>query len=500
MPHVDFPQTQCRAALTRRDITPPVGIYHRMWGAATHEQSTGIHRPLLATALAVAPWDESQSAAANAAPQANASPLTNPGPQAIVGIDHCLLWRADLDVLRTRAARVANLQLDQLHVAFSHTHAAGLMDPARADRPGGQLIAGYLEQMAEQIGHAVGEALAALVPAHMVYGMGRCGLARHRDFWDTQNGHFVCGLNPAGLSDDTVMVARITDADARVLGTIVNYACHPTTLAWDNTLVSPDFVGAMRETVEGVTGAPCLFLQGASGDLGPRHGFVGDTDVADRNGRELGYAALAALEALAPPGVRLEYLGPVVSGATIGNWDYRPLNDAMIETKRRWHAEHFRIALARRPDLPSREETEAQRAGYQAEVQNALRRGDALRAREASALAERSERQLARLRSLDDDGGVSVGVTLLSLGDAAWVLVSAEHYQLLQRSLRERFGRVPIVVATLADGWAPGYLPTVETFGKGIYQESIAVVAPGSLEKVVETIAARIGRWFGEHP
>ena len=54
MPHVDFAQSFCRGAIARRDITPPVGIYHRMWGAATHERATGIHRPLLATALAMA--------------------------------------------------------------------------------------------------------------------------------------------------------------------------------------------------------------------------------------------------------------------------------------------------------------------------------------------------------------------------------------------------------------------------------------------------------------
>ena len=49
---------------------------------------------------------------------------------------------------------------------------------------------------------------------------------------------------------------------------MVNYACHPTTLAWENTLISPDFPGAMREVVERATAAPCVFLQGASGDLG----------------------------------------------------------------------------------------------------------------------------------------------------------------------------------------------------------------------------------------
>jgi hypothetical protein len=35
-------------------------------------------------------------------------------------------------------------------------------------------------------------------------------------------------------------------------------------------------------------------------------------------------------------------------------------------------------------------------------------------------------------------------------------------------------------------------LPPRATYGKGIYQEIIAMVAPGSLEQVIEEIAARI--------
>ena len=44
-----------RSTYEVRDVTPPVGIYHRMWGAATHDRSTGVHRPLTATALALSP-------------------------------------------------------------------------------------------------------------------------------------------------------------------------------------------------------------------------------------------------------------------------------------------------------------------------------------------------------------------------------------------------------------------------------------------------------------
>ena len=114
------------------------------------------------------------------------------------------------------------------------------------------------------------EAKGAAADATIVYGLGRCNLAAHRDFVDPDDGKSVCGFNPSGPADDTLLVARVAAATGRSIATMVNYACHPTTLAWDNRLVTPDWVGAMREMVEAGTGAPCLFLQGASGDLGPR--------------------------------------------------------------------------------------------------------------------------------------------------------------------------------------------------------------------------------------
>src|SRR4029453_6096501 len=42
---VKTPQSRCHFALAWADITPPVGIYHRMWGAAKHERATGVHGP-----------------------------------------------------------------------------------------------------------------------------------------------------------------------------------------------------------------------------------------------------------------------------------------------------------------------------------------------------------------------------------------------------------------------------------------------------------------------
>ena len=41
---------------------------------------------------------------------------------AIVGIDHCLMWNEDMEVLQTAVCKATGLASEQLHIAFSHTH------------------------------------------------------------------------------------------------------------------------------------------------------------------------------------------------------------------------------------------------------------------------------------------------------------------------------------------------------------------------------------------
>jgi hypothetical protein len=478
---VATPQGTCRFGLARCDVTPPVGIYHRMWGAAVHDRATGVHRPLTATAVAFAVADAAPGPAAE---------------QVVVAVDHCLLWAGEMnDLLHAVCAR-AGLAREQVAVAFSHTHAAGLMGRERVSLPGGDLIPPYLEDLAARIAGLVVEARRGARPVTIAYGWGRCPLAAHRDLWDPAAGQFVCGFNPDGLADDTVLVVRAADETGATVATVVNYACHPTTLAWENTLISPDYPGALREVVEGATGAPCVFLQGASGDLGPREGYVGDPAVADRNGRQLGHAALAALEALPPPRTRFVYTGPVVSGATLGTWAHVPLEGEAARRLARWRCRRWAVELPYRADLPTPEGAEADRARWQAEERAARAAGDIARARDCRALAERQTRWLTRLADLPPGPAFPLPVALWQVGGGVWLAVEGEHYQLLQGALRERFPGVPLVVVTLANGSRPAYLPTADAYGKGIYQESIAVLAPGCLERLIDAVGGQIQDWL----
>jgi hypothetical protein len=268
---VDTFQGSVLFGLARRDITPPVGIYNRLWPRATQDRATGVHRPLTATAVVLR----------------NAAGLTDESDEEVmVVLDHGGLEPHSQDALLAEVRRRTGVA-GQLMCHYSHTHASGQTRLDHASLPGGDLIAPYLDHLASEVAAAVTEARGAVQPASIVFGQADCHMAGNRDLWDPETRQFVCGFNPGGPIDPTVLVGRVTSADGAALATLVNYACHPTTLAWQNSLISPDFPGATREIVEQATGVPCVFLQGASGDIGPRDGFVGDPAVADRNGRQL---------------------------------------------------------------------------------------------------------------------------------------------------------------------------------------------------------------------
>lgn len=489
----ETPQSILRIGVARCDITPPVGIYHRMWGAATHERSAGVHRPLTATALLM-------------------------GSLKIISLDHCLFGETEMQLIRATMAAVANENsstttsrlvrladdpeleaalsarkdpFDHTLFTFTHTHGAGLMSLDRAYLPGGELIEPYLRDLGRKCARLLAEAAANRPEAHISYGYGRCSLATNRDFWDEERKQFVCGFNPSASADDTVLVGRITSDTGELLATFVNYACHPTTLAWENELISPDYIGAMREVIEretttpGKSPAPCIFLQGASAELGPREGFVGDVQVADRNGRQLGYAALAAMTDLTSLPASFVYQGPKVSGATLGTWLQRTASPKRVAEMSRTQLEERIIELPYRTDRPSRDEVAAVLVEQERQKQLALAAGDDAAARDAHALIERQTRMLRRIDELPQ-GNYPYKIHAWRLGDAIWLGVRGELYSRLQTELRRRFAPTPIIVITLVDGWGPSYVVPQETYGQGLYQESIAVLAPGAFEKIIE--------------
>src|SRR5882724_6471321 len=278
-----------RIGMARMVITPPVGIYSRTWGSAKHDVAEGVHRPIFASCLIFQTLDEESELV-------------------FIALDSCVTDDDEISKLRAMILGRFGLKPEQLMIHPSHSHSLPVLTRRHADRAGGQLLASYLDTLPATCFELIGQARNSREEAIVSWAYGRCSLAFNRDAVDPATGRDICGLNLAEKADDTVLVGRVTDMTGLHRATIVNYACHPVSLGGGNRLLSPDYIGAMREVVEKETGdAMCVFMHGASGDLTPRRSYEAKAEVADQNGRELGYAALSILSGMFPPGQQLQY-------------------------------------------------------------------------------------------------------------------------------------------------------------------------------------------------
>ena len=470
------PTSYVRFGHARIDMTPPVGIYHPMWGAARHHRATGVHRPLLGDVMALGPISSADA------------PSTT---MLRIQLDLVGMGKREYELLLDALCRATELAEGQIVVSFSHTHAAGLFTADRVALPGGELIPDYLESLREQIGVAAVEAMRKMQPCSITYGVGRSNMAANRDYWDAENNLYACGYNPDAPADDTVVVGRVCSQAGAIVASLVNYACHPTTLAWENTQISPDYVGAMRAVVEAHQGAPCIFMLGACGDLGPRHCHQGSTAVADQNGRQLGYAALAALTALAPPMADFAYAGPVISGATLGTWQHAPFDAPRTAQSSRFHGNVHTLDLAMKP-RPDSEALRQEMADWLAQQTAAAEQGNAVAARDFGARAERARRWLMRVASLPEGADFPLLCAVHRLGDAIWVAVGGEPYNILQTELRRRFPDQVLLISPLLGPMQVAYLLPKERYGQGLYQEEPSILAPGCLEALLEHVTNQI--------
>jgi hypothetical protein len=441
------PEFHGRIGVARRDATPPAGIYSRTWGSAAHDVAEGVHRPLQATCLVF-------------------QDLGCSTELVLLTVDVIVFWQSEAITLRREILDRMNLQPHQLMLHPSHTHSSPMLLRKHADRAGGQLIAPYLDSLPAMFCELIGEARAAAREATLGWAYGRCGLAFNRDAVDSASNRDVCGLNPGAPADDTVLVGRITHSGGEMLATLVNYACHPVSLGGGNKLLSPDYIGAMRELVERQVGGVCVFLHGASGDMTPRRSYEADVEAADQNGRELGYAALAALSSMPPPGQHLQYQGIEESGSALGVWrlDAKQTVNSAITGLR------IDTTLPIR-NIPTRAEIE------RAMTSNPTRYE-----------LERLERALDRRAIVGDGTQGDFYFTVWRLGDAFIVATPAEPYSQFQMQLRARFPNTTVAVLNATDGCL-NYLPPRDTFRRDVYQVRVALYEQGSMEKLLQLAA-----------
>ena len=364
----------------------------------------------------------------------------------------------------------------QFLLIVTHSHAVPHVDEDLESKPGGDKIADYRAKLFRALREAVREAIATSVPSIMSWASGQCTLARTRDFPDPSTGQILCGPNPQGHPDQTVLVGRITnEATGRPIATLVNYACHPVSLGGGNRSVSPDYIGSLREVLETRTaGAPCMFLHGPSGNQTPRDSYADDPAVADANGEIIGFASLSLLLGMLPPARQLVFKEAQSSGAPLAIWETRPYEPDTIVEARMVHAHLPPKSWPKLEDID-----------------------EAIAAASDRAALTRMTRLKQLVQNLDEGFRDGFPIWVVRLGQVVFVGIPAEAFTDLQIELRRRFPDLAVVVTNDTNG-TYNYLPPAAYYGNGAYEQDCADFGPGGLEIVTMEAARLIGEMMAD--
>ncbi len=436
--------------VAQSDITPPIGISSNPWGKSTTAISTGVHRPLMAVALCISGQSD----------------------RFIVTLDLGWIGCHECDVVnfRGRVVKELGITLDDLLVNLSQTHKGPPMCVHEALREGKEFVPDFIEKVISTVIELCKKARTEVAIADITWAYGKCDLGTVRDLpiGDTD---FV-GYNPELTPDHTVAVGRITNLSGKHLATLVNYGCHPTSVGWDSSLISPDYIGRARELVEDSTGAPMLFLLGACGNVAPRRQYSGDVSVADRNGEMLGYSTLATLSRMLPPATELAFTEVIKSGSNLAGWEPRAgaPNTTVVATR-------VDAVLKHKPLLDESQMRELWTTMTATE----------------EFLESRIRKQFEmRIDYVMPGGVVHHPVWFWQLGDALVIAHCGEAYLEMARELRRRHPEVVILFLDMTNGPGYIYVPTRSAYERNAYQSSQTLLAPGGFEDLLEIIDEHI--------
>lgn len=221
---------ELHAGAAQTDITPPLGF--PMWGyGARHDAaSQGVLDPLRARAVVLK-----------------------------VDAEHIALVSLDLGRAPPRESfeRIAKQLKEKkgpthLFLVASHTHHGPVLEMDSWPTPKNS----YISQLEKKLVDVILAANDTLTPARIGFAAAQTKLNRNR--------HSKRSDPPV---DGELIVARIEDMQGKPIAHLVNFAAHPTMHPAKVLKFSADYPGAMASLVEKDSAAPCLFLQGASGDL-----------------------------------------------------------------------------------------------------------------------------------------------------------------------------------------------------------------------------------------
>ncbi len=449
------------AGIARVDITPSVPIdlvgYSRRAEAAQH-----IRAPLTATALALG----SGSTTA-----------------VVIAADVPFLVPAHADRLRADIGDALGTSADHVMVSVSHTH-GGPTTSAHGVKIGGRQRErsdnerAFIDAFPQQLVTAAIQAADQMEPVRAAGGVGTVDLAVNRREKNAE-GRMILGWDPDKPVDRDVGVLRIDRLDGTTLAVVVNYACHPVVVGPEDPGVNPDFPGPMRDLVEQVTGATCLFLQGGCGNLLPLEGFFDHPGPEEAFGRKLGVEVLHVLEQIDPIERRLERI------------DYGSVTPIAL---------HRRVAIEYQPDqalaavgrvvelplkpLPSLADLETERDGYQQELDEARVAGAGRAALNPIEYhLNWAEDAIVQMRQGEISAGVPAFLQALRIGDTVIATMPGEAFSELSIEVKQRSAATTTLFSAYTNGVLT-YMPPASEYPDGGYECDYAHHSYGLIEQI----------------
>ncbi len=463
------------AGVAKVNIEPAVGIPSMNWGSATHVVTKG-NDPEGMFIRALVLSDGKQKFA-------------------LVDVD----GSAGGEEALKRASSLTGIPADHIRVGTSHTHASPSL--TRGKGPVGadltqyeQMIASHRAVVNDKFVGVIVEANSKLRPVH-AYGMVGTGSIninrRYRGKGPNDpEAPPAVGLNFEAPVDRQLPVIRIDDAQGNPYAVLVNFQCHGTTLAYENEVVSPDWIGPMRNTVEAsLPGSTCLFFQGAAGNQAPIEGYTGDVEVPHRLGRILGHEAAAL--ALQISTVRREprFEGYVESTALQAKQPYRVLGpyDATL----RYASKVIELpAMVRGQadiDRMSKLTAAAEKALQQVKQKPGATEWELA---QAAARHRRWANLLARYKQPQSTTPVRLEIAVLRIGDLALLLTQGELFNEIGVAVKKASPFKVTMFCGYGSREGGGYMPIKSEYALGSYEVDGTRYGPGSAEKTIEESVA----------
>jgi hypothetical protein len=450
--------SQLLAGTGRCDITPAPGTPQGGWGAQTHQRGLGSDLPLYATALVISGDGKSM---------------------AIIDVDSIGFDPEWTGRILSAVAGLTGLQRENIRLSCTHTHSGPNTFRLSTITEGKDMILEYLHTLPLKIGGAVWQAQQNLRPVRIGAGAGTCDINVNRRL-RLPGGRIVIGPNPNGSVDHTVRVVRIDSLDEKPIATIVHYACHPTTIAWQSQYVTPDYPGMAKRVVEEQIGGTCLFLQGATGNVGPKRGFTGDLSVYRKSGKQLGLEASKVAFGIETLPREEKLAGLQESGATIALFEY-----VWTETAPPAFDVLSRFVPLPLKQFPAPEVAQSEAASLRDRLNQVRQDGAEAEIRAAAALATQAGMRADRARLYHGKTHIDWQLQGIRLGPVALICIPGEPFTEMAQEITRRSPFEHTLFSGYSNGGF-GYIPVRSAYSEGGYEVESSPFAPGAAELIVE--------------